>query len=694
MKNLPELAEHIASLCVGAMAMGGAAATGLSAVAVPLAVLGAIGFQLRGSCARRGGLQAARSVTEALARAGELRSEDVERALDLMKSTDVARTIRPFDMAAAARDLPAGADVNALLATPLADSLTEPGDPIHVVLVIALSGAIAVLRQDEDFHRGLTQELLIAILRGQGLLMLSHEDIRRQLDALQRDYHTIAAALENYQRLQRDEMEAIASRFEILRAYNLSDAQLREELELRAEDYRRHRAEIEAIDEHIAELGALKAAAREAVERLDFREVEALLSQVHTAELDIAAKTALLRANNALLRGRSEQAFELLSAASDSFRVIDRLEPARRLIDYEDILYFHGQRYGGASLAFAERMLRRALEDITEENAPELWARAQSNLGNVLRLEASRVGGPESAKLLIKAAQAYKAAQRVWTEDKAPEFWAVAQNNLSTTVFSQSMQVGGSESIQLLHSSANIASEAARVWLNAGNFEQFARAQTNFGNARAASGAAIGGAEGVQILSEAVEAFRGALRIRTKAKYPLERAHTQHNLGNALQDQGSRVKGPEGDQMLREAVQVLNEALLSRTQAEYPLYWAMTQHSLGNALATQGERTAGQKGVELFTKAIEAFKAALRVHTEAEHPMPWASATRNLGYAHESLADHKVCANPRVALEAAAEHFTEALRVYDPEAMPHDHAKTTAALARVRAKLAALPDPA
>ena len=550
----------------------------------------------------------------------------------------------------------------------------EHRDPAMQALFRALTQpALERLLADKAFAADLTPAFMRAVLE---------------------NFVGLAEKLDNISRQGRDVLETLAVRFEIEKIFDLSDTELRRQLELRAEDYRRYRAQIEAIDERMAGLGDLKAAAQEAAERLDFAEVEALLSQVHMTELEVAAETALVRADTALLRGRSEQAFDLLSAAAYSFGGVDRLEPARRLIDYEDVLYFHGRRYGGASLAFAVRMLRRALEDIDEENAPEAWSNGQYKLGNALSLEGGRIGGAEGTKLLVDAAQAHKAAQRVWTEERAPESWAMVQNNLSATVFLHSMQVGGFERIRLLQTAAKIAREAARVWFNVGNFEQSARAQTNLGNALAASGGEMSGAEGVQILSEAVEAFRGALLIRTKDEYPLERAHTQHNLGTALWDRGRRMDGLEGDWMLREAVQVLNEALLTRTEAGYPLYWAMTQNSLGIALTTQGEQTAGQEGVQLFTKAIEAFEAALRIHTEAEHPVPWASATRNLGHAHESLADHGSCPDPRAALEAAAERFTDALRIYDPETMPFDHARATDSLARVRSKLAALPDPA
>ena len=129
----------------------------------------------------------------------------------------------------------------------------------------------------------------------------------------------VGAKLDQVHRLTRLEMTALGDRFEIIAMHAMSDADLREALEKKAEEYRRYKAQIEAIDERTAGLGNLKAAAQDAAERLDFDEVEALLSRVQEVELEIAADTAILRADNALLRGRVVDAFRMLSAAADGF---------------------------------------------------------------------------------------------------------------------------------------------------------------------------------------------------------------------------------------------------------------------------------------------------------------------------------------------------------------------------------------
>lgn len=694
MKNLPELAEHIASLCVGAMAMGGAAATGLSAVAVPLAVLGAIGFQLRGSCARRGGLQAARSVTEALARAGELRSEDVERALDLMKSTDVARTIRPFDMAAAARDLPAGADVNALLATPLADSLTEPNDPIHGVLVMALSGAIAVLRQDEDFHRDLTQEFLIEVLKGQGQLTLSQEEIQRKLDSLQRDYHTLAAALKDHQRLRRDEMEAIASRFEIARVYDLSDVQLREQLELRAVDFRRFHDQIEAIDERVRGLGNLKAAARDAAEQLDFAKVEVLLAKVDEVETEIAAETKSLRADNALLRGRPAEAFAILSAAADSFASVNPTEPARRRLKYQQKLFAHGARYGGEGVVLACELIRKAIPLVSKNAEPHLFAEAYNSLGVALATCAQGVPGDVGSKLFIEAAEAYHIALDVWMLDDDLPYWAMAMHNLANLHRACGERLGFYEGIPLFIAAWDACNSVLEVWTNKKYPENFAMCQNTLAGTLALIAERSDPKIGTELFSEAERAWRSTLEVWTRDADPVNWAMVQNNLGNILWNQCTLLPNDAGFGYFDAAIEAFHAALEIRREAVFPVAWAMTLSNLGCALAAYGERREGDDGLVLLREAVSVWQASLRVRTEEAHPVDWAITTANLGRVHEAIARSEKGLKQKKILEDSIEFFVDALRVYDLGALPYDRNGILEALARVRAKLAALPDPA
>lgn len=462
--------------------------------------------------------------------------------------------------------------------------------------------------------------------------------------AVLENFAGLAEKLDSMSRQGRDVLEVLAVRFEIARIYDLSDAQLREQLELRATDFRRFKAQIEAIDERTRGLGNLKAAARDAAGRLDFAEVEALLARVDKVETEIAVETKVLRADNALLRGAAREAFAILSAAADSFASIDPMEPARRRLSYGQRLNAYGLRYGGEGLAFSVRMFRAALNDPSMEIGSELWAGTQNNLGNALQSQGARLGGQESAALLGEAVIAYRSALRVWTEAAHPVHWAMAQNNLGIALWTQ--------------------------------------------------GERFGGPEGAALLGEAVMAYRAALRVWTEAEHPVNWASVQNNLGAALHPQGAQLGGAKGNALLGEAVTANRAALRVWTEAAHPVSWATSQNNLGNALRAQGQQFGGPEGTALIGEAVMALRDALRVRTKAAHPVDWAMTTGNLGLANESLADNSTCADPRTALESAVECFTGALRIYDPEAMLYDHESISESLARVRAKLAALPDPA
>ncbi len=307
--------------------------------------------------------------------------------------------------------------------------------------------------------------------------------IQKGIDSLAQQFGSIAEALGSVGALakaSRDQLEALASRFEIDRAFEIGDAELRALLEAKAEEYRSFKTQIDSIDERIAGLGNLKAAAKAAAEKPDLEEVENLLRMVHETELDIAWQTASLRADNALLRGRVHDAYHILSAAADAFAAVDLIEPARRRIEAEDRLYQHGMRYGSSGMQKSVQMLQAALRIYTEADHPVQWAMTQNNLGIALGNQGSRMGGDAGAKLLGEAVEAYRAALRIYTEVDHPVQWATTQNNL--------------------------------------------------GNALGDQGNRMGGDAGARLLGEAVEAYSAALRIYTEADHPVQWAMTHENI--------------------------------------------------------------------------------------------------------------------------------------------------------------------
>ena len=257
-------------------------------------------------------------------------------------------------------------------------------------------------------------------------------DLRRVEDKIDLLPGQFAALMEDLPNATRTELVAVAHRFEIERAEDLTDTALRRELEERAKDWHALRAQVAAIPETMQQLSNLKGAAQAAFDAGRFEEVETLLARVHEVELEEAAKTADLRAETALLRGRVDQAYHLFASTADSFAPIDPLEPARRrILRYVKPLHDHGRRYGGTGLQRGQDLLTQVLTNDLRHADDLLWAAGMNALAIGYQNLGIRTGGSEGAALLGQAVSAYRAALEVYTRADYPVDWAITQVNLA-----------------------------------------------------------------------------------------------------------------------------------------------------------------------------------------------------------------------------------------------------------------------
>jgi len=445
-----------------------------------------------------------------------------------------------------------------------------------------------------------------------------------------------AAQLDHIPTLSREELENIAARFEIEGVFDRSDTDLRHLLTQKATEYRALKAEVDGIEDGLKRLSNLKAAAQDAIARIDLEEVEEILSRVQEVEKEEAAKTAELRAENALLRGKVDQAYALYCDAADSFRVINPLEPARRrILRYCEPLWKHGLRYGGPGLQRAEEIVQDLLEDSLKQADPTLWAAGQNAYAVMLQNQGIRTDGAKGADLLADAVTAYRAALEVRTRDDHPLQWATTQNNLAAALQDQ--------------------------------------------------GTRTDAAKGADLLADAVTAYGDALKVRTRGDHPVDWAATQNNLAIALRNQGTRTDGAKGADLLAGAVTAYRDALKVYTRDDHPVQWAITQNNLAIALQNQGTRTDGAKGADLL--AVTAYRDALKVRTRDDRPVQWADTQQNIAVALRQTAAHDSCTDPASALAQALTAVDAALTVYDPEHMSLHHAKATELRAEILAQL-------
>ncbi len=510
------------------------------------------------------------------------------------------------------------------------------------------------------------------------------------LTDLSERYGSLALALDESRELRRTHLEALAVQFEIEAPSSLSEDELRDQLAAKADDFRRYRQDIDTIDDRTVGIGNLKAAARDAAERLDFPEVESLLSRVDEVETNIAAQTKELRAENALMRGRVEEAYRHFTAAAYSLAEVGEQQMAARFREHGKQLFRYSDRFGGRGFEYAVEAYNKALLVYSEAEYPLEWATTQNDLAVALGQQGNRIGGAEGTRLLVASIDACRAALRVFTEVDHPVAWAETQNDLATALRFQGSRVGGAEGARLLGEAIDAFRAALRVYTEADHPVQWAMTQSNLAIALGDQGSRVGGEEGARLLGEAVDACRAALRVRTEADHPVQWAMTQNNLGVALRDQGSRVGGEEGARLLGEAVDAYRAALRVTTEADHPVDWAMTQNNLGVALRDQGSRVRGKEGARLLGGAVDAYRAAMRVFTEADHPVQWAMTHENVAVVEFEHADIDTVADPRTHLEAALTNVDAALTVFDPEHTAYNHDKATHLRSDILARLAAL----
>ena len=443
--------------------------------------------------------------------------------------------------------------------------------------------------------------------------------------------------------LSREELENLASRFEIEGVYDKSDSDLRQQLTYKAEEYRTLKFEVDNINEDMNRLANLKAAAQDAIVRLDLEEVENLLAMVQETELEEAAKTAELRANNALLRGKVDQAFHLLESAANSFGAISAEAKAeRKILRYSATLGKHGQRYGGRGLRLAADLVAPELTDTLKSANAWLWAVGELNLATALKEQGIRSEGSAGTELLAQAVTAYRATLEVCTRAEHPVDWAITQNNLGTALKGQGIRAEGSA--------------------------------------------------GAKLLTQAVTAYRAALEVYTRTAHPLDWAMTQNNLGTAMKNQSIRAEGSAGAELLAQAVTTYRAALKVRTRTKRPVAWAMTQNNLGNALALQGTRSGGSAGAELLAQAVIAWRAALEVRTRTEHPVDWAMTQQNIAIAMLEKSRHGTATDAPADLLAALQAVEAALTIFDPEHLSYNHTKANRLREIILAALSALDD--
>jgi hypothetical protein len=666
MSDRQQLAEHGTGLAVYGLAALGVVAEPL----VPLAVLAAWGIDRYRSCSER----KQRFIIDNVIRQIEKTNPNhraVGPALTLLRENRHRVAITPAVLADAQKrgDFP-----GALYEMVFTGVDVPKDDGVETLLRMILTAAWQELRKEADYHKVFVEESVTALERDladgfrriEGRLAAIKSDTRAllsgqdethaMLQELLRRTGGFPAAMEKADTLALEELKILAQAFG--ETEFATKPELIAFLAVKAVEYRGYRASIDALDERLAAIQNLKGAAQDAAARLDFAEVETLLSRVDEVETEIASDTKVARAKNALLRNDSEAAFTLLSAAADSFRSVDPLEPARRRENYANLLYQHGLRYSGGALMLAGRMVENALSEVFRESDQDLWAKLKVIHGSALGNLGRRAGDTAALKAAIGA---FCAVLEVWTRDANPMQWAKTQNNLGSVLALLGSLDGETNTLE----EAIAAFRAAlTVFSRENSPKDWAGTQDGLANALGEVGIRT---EVNEMFVEAISSYRAALEVFTRDDWPLDWAATQSNIGIAVHRLGARTKNISA---MHDAVAAFRAALEVRTQEASPMDWAITQNSLGSALVSLANLTGD---ADVLQDAIHAFQEVIVVRPRDTAAFPYAQTMENLAIAHLARAKLRDAPARTTDLASALEAITSALTIYTPEYTPKHH---------------------
>ena len=264
---------------------------------------------------------------------------------------------------------------------------------------------------------------------------LNTEKLQEKLCSLKDKNSSLEDAIKQIKTTNRDGLELLARRFDLKIADNISEYDLRQLLTKQAEQFQKLKAEVEALRRKYPQLDNIISDALATLEKGDTAAVRKMVRQARNVLRDAHLLDGLKQdadlvhvdAQALITEGDVQQAYDILTAAADSFASIDPLEPSRRRNTYGNILYDYGLRFAGDALALAAQMFGKATDDVDPTVDAMLWAGLQNNLGNALLTLGQRESGTAR---LEQAMVAYHNALQERTQDKVPLGWAMTQGNL------------------------------------------------------------------------------------------------------------------------------------------------------------------------------------------------------------------------------------------------------------------------
>ena len=262
-----------------------------------------------------------------------------------------------------------------------------------------------------------------------------------------------------------------------------------------------------------------------------------------------------------------------------------------------------------ADMARRIKLSQRALDLVSRQENPALWAELQNGLANGL----ARSPQGDRADNIEQAIIHYLEALKVYTENDFPIDWANTCSNLALA-FTYRIKGNRADNIE---QAIDCCKKSLNVYIEKKSPKSWASIHSNLGLIYPNR---IQGNRSDNI-EQSIYHCNQALKIYKKVDFFW--ALIQNNLAIAYTN---RVEGVKANN-IEQAIDHCNKALKVFTEKDFSEDWAMTQNNLANAYS---ERIRSDRA-ENIKQAIKHYEEALKVYTQKDFPILCQKTACNLG---------------------------------------------------------------
>lgn len=304
MSKIEGVSSRIADICSGVVGLAFGDVSGITKTLAGVAGVALLGKRLQQAASTPSIRASCLSAIKKLSEHGAFSSQALERVALVLADSHAATVVRPADVAKRIHE----ADPARALAHEIASRLVEKNDAeVLRILQVVLEAGIRACMEDAEFRASLTPEILKQTARDLSILHETVERLDRKSEVIS---EKLSALLKGASVNDRPDLERLASTFG-LDATGMTQKELIETLEHKAEDHALLVRDFATLDERMSEIAKQKRQANEALETLDLEGAQELLAKIDFAESDIVCETRTLRARTALMLGDIDNALTL-----------------------------------------------------------------------------------------------------------------------------------------------------------------------------------------------------------------------------------------------------------------------------------------------------------------------------------------------------------------------------------------------